>query len=84
MVKFWGISFAFAFASAVYAICKIAGMQWAAERPWSEVIIYVAISVVLLVCFFMRKKIGAVYQSISAKIAEKTRDEDEVQSSDDK
>ena len=79
MVKFWGISFAFAFASVVYAICKIVGMEWAAERPWSEVIIYVSISAVLLICFFMRKKIGAVYQSVAAKIAEKTRDENEEQ-----
>ena len=52
----------------IYAGCKIAGLEWAAERSWSEVIFFLVVSVLIIAGFFLRKKIAALIQKIKDKM----------------
>ena len=69
MGRIWPYAWAFAIMCFIYAGCKIAGLEWAAERSWTEVIFFVCISVVIIVCFFLRHKIAALYQKIKNKMS---------------
>ena len=55
--KLWPYALAFAVMCYVYAGCKLAGLAWAAERPWGEVIAFLCVATVIFVLFFLRKKI---------------------------
>lgn len=69
MGRIWPYAWAFAIMCFIYAGCKIAGLEWAAERPWSEVIFFLGVSVLIIAGFFLRKKIAALYQKIKDKIS---------------
>ena len=56
--KLWPYALAFAVMCYVYAGCKLAGLAWAAERPWGEVIAFLCVATVIFVVFFLRKKIA--------------------------
>ena len=56
--KLWPYALAFALMCFVYAGCKLAGLEWAAERPWGEVIAFLCVATVIFVVFFLRKKIA--------------------------
>jgi len=53
----------------IYTICKIAGLEWAAERPWWEVIMFLCIAVLIITSFFLRRKIVALYYKIKKKLS---------------
>jgi len=64
MARIWPYAWAFAIMCYIYAGCKIAGLEWAAERSWTEVIIFVAVATLIIVCFFLRKQISALVDKI--------------------
>ncbi len=55
--KLWPYALAFAVMCYVYAGCKLAGLSWAAERPWGEVIAFLVVATLIFIGFFLRKKI---------------------------
>ena len=67
MDRLWVYLWAFCIMCYIYAGCKIAGLQWAAERPWGEVIFFLCVATAILVLFFMRKKIKAWYEKVKYK-----------------
>ncbi|MBE6541752.1 MAG: hypothetical protein E7672_04825 [Ruminococcaceae bacterium] len=69
MEKIWATAWAFAVLCIIFFGCKVAGLEWAAERSWTEAIIFLGVSVVIIVCFFLRKKIAALYNKIKDKIS---------------
>lgn len=69
MGRIWPYAWAFAIMCYIYAGCKIAGLEWAAERPWSEVIFFLFVATAIIVCFFLRKKIVELYNKIKKKIS---------------
>lgn len=69
MGRIWPYAWAFSIMCFIYAGCKIAGLEWAAERPWGEVIFFLCVSVAIMASFFLRKKIVALYHKIKDKIS---------------
>ena len=67
MNRIWTYAWAFAIMCFIYAGLKIAGVEWAAERSWTEVGIFVVVAVLIVVGFFLRKKIAAIVSKISNK-----------------
>lgn len=59
--RIWPYALAFAFMCFVYAGCKLAGLEWAAERPWGEVIFFLFVAAAIIVLFLFRKRIAAAY-----------------------
>ena len=57
--RIWPYALAFAVMCFLYAGCKLAGLEWAAERPWGEVIFFLFVATALIVLFFCRKKLRA-------------------------
>ena len=53
----------------IYTVCKILGLEWAAERAWMEVIFFDIVAVLIITSFFMRKKIVALYLKIKKKLS---------------
>lgn len=69
MGRIWPYAWAFSIMCIIYTICKIAGLEWAAERPWWEVIMFLCIAVLIITSFFLRKKIVALYYKIKNKLS---------------
>lgn len=69
MGRIWPYAWAFAIMCYIYAGCKVAGLEWASERPWSEVIFFLFVATAIIACFFLRKKIVALYQKIKDKLS---------------
>lgn len=69
MGRIWPYAWAFAIMCYIYAGCKIAGLEWASERPWSEVIFFLFVATAIILCFFLRKKIAALYHKIKDKMS---------------
>lgn len=69
MERIWPYAWAFAIMCYIYAGCKVAGLEWASERPWSEVIFFLFVATAIIVCFFLRKKIVALYHKIKDKLS---------------
>lgn len=68
MDKIWPYAWAFSIMCILYAICKVAGMEWAAARPWWEVLAFLAVAIVIIVCFFLRKKIAVALDKLKDKL----------------
>ncbi len=68
MGQVWPYAWAFSIMCIIYTICKIAGLEWAAERPWWEVILFLCIAIIIITSFFLRKKIVATYEKIKKKM----------------
>ena len=64
MGRIWPYAWAFAIMCIIYTICKVLGLEWAAERAWLEVILFDVVAVLIITSFFMRKKIIALYETI--------------------
>ena len=62
--RLWIYLWAFCIMCYVYAGCKIAGLEWAANRPWSEVIFFLFVATAVITLFFCRKKIKAWYMKM--------------------
>lgn len=69
MGRIWPYAWAFSIMCVIYTICKIAGLEWAAERAWGEVIFFDIMAVLIITSFFMRKKIVALYEKIKKKLS---------------
>lgn len=69
MGRIWPYAWAFSIMCIIYTICKIAGLEWAAERPWWEVILFLCVAIAIITCFFLRKKIVALYNKIKNKLS---------------
>lgn len=67
MQKIWPYAWAFSIMCILYAVLKVCGVEWAAERPWYEVIIFLGVAIVIITCFFLRKKIAALVENIKNK-----------------
>ena len=52
----------------VYAGCKLAGLAWAAERPWGEVIAFLCVATLVFVVFALRKKIPVWFASLKKRM----------------
>lgn len=65
--RLWIYLWAFCIMCYIYAGCKIAGLEWAADRPWSEVIFFLIVATAVIVLFFFRKKIKAWYLMMKFK-----------------
>ena len=53
----------------IYTVCKILGLEWAAERAWLEVLLFDVVAVGIITSFFMRRKIVALYYRIKNKLS---------------
>lgn len=60
MSKIWPYAWAFALACLTFLGLKIAGHEWTAERSWGEVIAFSVVAVLIILAFFLRKKIAAL------------------------
>ena len=69
MERIWATAWAFSIMCIIYTVCKIAGLEWAADRPWSEVIFFLIVAVGIITSFFLRKKIAALYRRIKDKLS---------------
>ena len=52
----------------VYAGCKLAGLAWAADRPWGEVIFFLFVAAGIFAAFGFRKKIAAAWARFRDKL----------------
>ena len=55
--RLWVYLWAFSIMCYIFAILKIAGLEWAANRPWGEVIFFLCVATAVIALFFLRKKI---------------------------
>lgn len=69
MGRIWPYAWAFSIMCIIYTVCKILGLEWAAERAWMEVIFFDIVAVLIITSFFMRKKIVALYLKIKKKLS---------------
>ena len=69
MGRIWPYAWAFSIMCIIYTVCKILGLEWAAERAWMEVIFFDIVAVLIITSFFMRKKIVALYLKIRKKLS---------------
>ena len=69
MGRIWPYAWAFSIMCIIYTVCKILGLEWAAERAWMEVIFFDIVAVLIITSFFMRKKIVALYEKIKKKLS---------------
>lgn len=69
MGRIWPYAWAFAVMCVIYTVCKLLGLEWAAERAWLEVILFDIVSALIIVSFFMRKKIVALYEKLKNKLS---------------
>ena len=67
MEKIWATLLAFAVMCIIYPILKVCGVEWAAERSWTEALIFLGVAVLLIVLFIFRKKINALVENIKNK-----------------
>ena len=61
--RIWPYALAFAVMCFIYAGCKAAGLEWAAERPWGEVIFFLAVAAGIFVVFFLRHRIARAWDA---------------------
>ena len=66
--RIWPYALAFAVMCFIYAGCKLAGLEWAAERPWGEVIFFLFVAAGIIAAFIFRRKIARAIASLKAKI----------------
>ena len=66
--KIWPYALAFAVMCYVYAGCKLAGLAWAAERPWGEVIAFLCVATLVFVVFALRKKIPVWFAALKKRM----------------
>ena len=45
MGRIWPYAWAFAIMCIIYTVCKILGLEWAAERAWLEVLLFDVVAV---------------------------------------
>ena len=64
MEKIWATLLAFAVMCIIYPALKLFGVEWAAERSWTEAIIFLCVAIALIVLFCLRKKINALIDKI--------------------
>lgn len=69
MGRIWPYAWAFAVMCVIYTVCKLLGLEWAAERAWLEVILFDIVSALIIVSFFMRRKIVALYERLKNKLS---------------
>ena len=69
MGRIWPYAWAFAIMCIIYTVCKILGLEWAAERAWLEVLLFDVVAVGIITSFFMRRKIVALYYRIKNKLS---------------
>lgn len=69
MGRIWPYAWAFSIMCFIYTICKLAGLEWAADRSWGEVIFFLIVAILIITSFFMRKKIVALYEKIKKKLS---------------
>ena len=69
MGRIWPYAWAFAIMCIIYTICKVLGLEWAADRAWLEVILFDVVAVLIITSFFMRRKIVALYWKIKQKLS---------------
>ena len=67
MEKVWATLLAFAVMCIIYPALKLFGVEWAAERSWTEAIIFLCVAVIIIVLFIFRKKINALIENIKNK-----------------
>ncbi len=65
--RLWVYLWAFCIMCYVYAGCKIAGLEWAANRPWGEVIFFLCVATAVIALFFCRKKLRVLIAKIREK-----------------
>ena len=66
--KIWPYALAFAVMCYVYAGCKLAGLEWAAERPWGEVIAFLCAATLVFAAFALRKRIPGWFAALKKKL----------------
>lgn len=64
MEKIWATLLAFAVMCIIYPALKLFGVEWAADRSWTEAIIFLCVAIALIVLFCLRKKINALIDKI--------------------
>lgn len=69
MGRIWPYAWAFSIMCIIFTICKIAGLEWAADRQWGEVIFFLCVAIAIITCFFLRKKITALYTKLKDKLS---------------
>ena len=67
MERIWATLLAFALLCIVYPVLKLFGVEWAAERSWTEAIIFLCVAIVIIVLFCFRKKISVFIDKIRNK-----------------
>ena len=67
MEKIWATLLAFAIMCIIYPTLKLFGVEWAAERSWTEAIIFLVVAIAIIVLFIFRKKINALIENIKNK-----------------
>ena len=65
--RIWPYALAFALMCFIYAGCKLAGLEWAANRPWGEVIFFLCVATAVIALFFCRKKLRVLIAKIREK-----------------
>lgn len=65
--RIWPYALAFALMCFIYAGCKLAGLEWAAERPWGEVIFFLFVAAGIIAAFFLRRKIARAFAELRKK-----------------
>jgi len=66
--RIWPYALAFAVMCFVYAGCKLAGLAWAADRPWGEVIFFLFVAAGIFAAFGFRKRIAAAWARFRDKL----------------
>ncbi len=66
--RIWPYALAFAVMCFIYAGCKLAGLEWAAERPWGEVIFFLFVAAGILAAFIFRRRIARGIAAIRKKM----------------
>lgn len=64
MEKIWATLLAFAVMCIIYPALKLFGVEWAADRSWTEAIIFLCVAIALIVLFCLRKRINALIDKI--------------------
>ena len=65
--RIWPYALAFAVMCFIYAGCKLAGLAWAAERSWGEVIFFLFVAVGIIAAFILRKRIARAAAALREK-----------------
>lgn len=68
MEKIWPYAWAFSIGCIIFTACKVFGLEWAAKRSWGEVIAWFIVAVLIIVAFFLRRRIAGIFAKIKAKL----------------